>query len=347
MENTLLIGLSRQIALQRELDVVANNIANLNTTGFKADGVGVRGISDAGRARTATSSGADRAAELRAGPRHLARLQPGPDRSRPAIRSTSRSTATASWWCRRRAASATPATARCRSTPPASWSPAKATRCSATAARSCFQPTDRDISISHGRHDHGARGRQRRLGLAARQAARSSRFDRRRSSCRRTARSTFAAPDGVAPQPATRTRASCRARSRNPTCAASIEMTRMIEVTRTYTAGRQPCCSSRATCAATRSSSSPKFRPERNGDTVMRALHTAATGMMAQELNVQVISNNIANMRTTGYKRQRAEFQDLLYEHVRRVGTQTSTRATSCRSASSSAPASRPSARRA
>src|SRR5436305_12285054 len=56
----------------------------------------------------------------------------------------------------------------------------------------------------------------------------------------------------------------------------------------------------------------------------MRALHTAATGMMAQELNVQVISNNIANMRTTGYKRQRTEFQDLLYEHVRRVGTQTS-----------------------
>src|SRR5512137_2721463 len=59
----------------------------------------------------------------------------------------------------------------------------------------------------------------------------------------------------------------------------------------------------------------------------MRALHTAASGMMAQELNVQVISNNIANMRTTGYKRQRAEFQDLLYEQVRRVGTQTSTQA--------------------
>jgi flagellar basal-body rod protein FlgG len=56
----------------------------------------------------------------------------------------------------------------------------------------------------------------------------------------------------------------------------------------------------------------------------MRSMHTAATGMMAQELNVQVISNNIANMRTTGYKRQRAEFQDLLYQHLRRVGTQTS-----------------------
>ena len=39
MENTSLVGLSRQIALQRELDVVANNIANLNTTGFKADNV--------------------------------------------------------------------------------------------------------------------------------------------------------------------------------------------------------------------------------------------------------------------------------------------------------------------
>ncbi|MHB8271628.1 flagellar basal body protein, partial [Bradyrhizobium sp.] len=42
----------------------------------------------------------------------------------------------------------------------------------------------------------------------------------------------------------------------------------------------------------------------------MRALHTAATGMAAQELNVQVISNNIANLRTTGYKKQRAAFQD-------------------------------------
>jgi flagellar basal-body rod protein FlgG len=57
----------------------------------------------------------------------------------------------------------------------------------------------------------------------------------------------------------------------------------------------------------------------------MRALNSAATGMMAQEQNIEVIANNIANMRTTGYKRQRAEFQDLLYEHVRRIGTQTST----------------------
>src|SRR3974377_2481770 len=56
----------------------------------------------------------------------------------------------------------------------------------------------------------------------------------------------------------------------------------------------------------------------------MRAMTTAASGMMAQELNVQVISNNIANMTTNGYKRQIAQFQDLLYEHVRRIGTQSS-----------------------
>ncbi len=60
----------------------------------------------------------------------------------------------------------------------------------------------------------------------------------------------------------------------------------------------------------------------------MRALQTAATGMAAQELNVQVISNNIANVRTTGYKKQRAAFQDLIYEHVRRVGAQASTQGT-------------------
>jgi flagellar basal-body rod protein FlgG len=60
----------------------------------------------------------------------------------------------------------------------------------------------------------------------------------------------------------------------------------------------------------------------------MRALYTAATGMAAQELNVQVISNNIANLRTTGYKRQRAQFQDLLYESLRRAGTTTSDQGT-------------------
>ncbi len=56
----------------------------------------------------------------------------------------------------------------------------------------------------------------------------------------------------------------------------------------------------------------------------MRALQIASTGMMAQQTNVEVISNNIANMSTTGYKRRRAEFEDLLYQNIRRVGSQSS-----------------------
>src|ERR1700692_2160651 len=60
----------------------------------------------------------------------------------------------------------------------------------------------------------------------------------------------------------------------------------------------------------------------------MQALHTAATGMAAQELNVQVISNNIANLRTTGFKKQRAAFQDLIYDHVRPVCAEASEQGT-------------------
>jgi flagellar basal-body rod protein FlgG len=56
----------------------------------------------------------------------------------------------------------------------------------------------------------------------------------------------------------------------------------------------------------------------------MRSLNIAATGMLAQQLNVEVISNNIANLNTTGFKRQRAEFQDLIYQVERRVGSTSS-----------------------
>ncbi len=56
----------------------------------------------------------------------------------------------------------------------------------------------------------------------------------------------------------------------------------------------------------------------------MRSLSIAATGMMAQQLNVEVISNNIANMNTTGFKRQRAQFEDLLYQSTQKPGATTS-----------------------
>ena len=60
----------------------------------------------------------------------------------------------------------------------------------------------------------------------------------------------------------------------------------------------------------------------------MQALRTAATGMSAQQLNVEVISNNIANMNTVGFKKQRAEFQDLLYHTLERAGAQSSEQGT-------------------
>ena len=56
----------------------------------------------------------------------------------------------------------------------------------------------------------------------------------------------------------------------------------------------------------------------------MQSLNVAATGMLAQQTNVEVISNNIANMNTTGFKRHRAQFQDLLYQDLRRVGSNSS-----------------------
>ncbi len=53
----------------------------------------------------------------------------------------------------------------------------------------------------------------------------------------------------------------------------------------------------------------------------MRALEIAASGMMAQQMRVEVISQNLANMNTTAYKPRRAEFADLHYQQVVRPGT--------------------------
>jgi flagellar basal-body rod protein FlgG len=55
----------------------------------------------------------------------------------------------------------------------------------------------------------------------------------------------------------------------------------------------------------------------------MKALGTAATGMLAQQTNVDVIANNIANANTTGFKAGRATFQDLIYQSLRREGAVT------------------------
>ena len=57
---------------------------------------------------------------------------------------------------------------------------------------------------------------------------------------------------------------------------------------------------------------------------MIRSLWTSATGMQAQELNIDVIANNLANVNTSGFKKSRAEFQDLLYENMRPAGAASS-----------------------
>ena len=57
---------------------------------------------------------------------------------------------------------------------------------------------------------------------------------------------------------------------------------------------------------------------------MIRALYTSATGMNAQQTNIDVISHNLANLNTTGYKSARAEFQDLIYQYIVEPGAKTS-----------------------
>jgi flagellar basal-body rod protein FlgG len=57
---------------------------------------------------------------------------------------------------------------------------------------------------------------------------------------------------------------------------------------------------------------------------MIRALYTAATGLNAQEVNIDVISNNLANVNTVGYKKSRADFQDLVYQYLVEPGAPTS-----------------------
>lgn len=56
---------------------------------------------------------------------------------------------------------------------------------------------------------------------------------------------------------------------------------------------------------------------------MMRSLWTAASGMTAQQSNLDVVSNNLANVNTTGFKKSRSDFQDLMYQTIRQAGTTT------------------------
>ena len=319
MENAVLIGLSRQIALHRELEVVANNIANLDTTGYKADGSVfhefLMPIARAGRFQ-----GNDQRLSYVHDRATWHNFSAGPTR-RPAIRSTSRSTATPSWWCRpprgerytRNGALQINATGELVTCDRRSRARRRRADPVPVHDNNISINPDGTITVREGGNatSDSARGKLRLVRFDAVQTL----LKDGSSHVPRAGRHRAAAGDATC--------ASCRARSSSRTCARHRDGAHDRADAHLHP-DRRTCCSRRTSIAATPSRSSPKFRPERT-ETSMRALHTAATGMMAQELNVQVISNNIANMRTTGYKRQRAEFQDLLYEHVSRVGTQTST----------------------
>ncbi len=56
---------------------------------------------------------------------------------------------------------------------------------------------------------------------------------------------------------------------------------------------------------------------------MIKAMRTAATGMVAQQMNIDNIANNLANVNTTGFKRSKVEFQDVLYQNLRKAGTAT------------------------
>src|SRR5215467_12026722 len=63
-----------------------------------------------------------------------------------------------------------------------------------------------------------------------------------------------------------------------------------------------------------------KRRKERGGREMIRALYSAASGMTAQQMNVDNIAHNLANANTNGYKVRRTQFQDLLYQSVIQPG---------------------------
>ena len=176
MENMLLIGLSRQMTLERQLDVVSNNVANVNTAGFKADRplfeeylkTGAHEDNFVGRDRS-VSYVQDRgtfhdfsqgAMEQTRNPLDLAVGGNAFSRCRPRRR-----TLHPRRW---------PADEQCRS----AWSPPAATRCSAPAGRSCFSRLittstfrlDGTVTVLEGALPHGSDPRQAPAGQLCRRA---------------------------------------------------------------------------------------------------------------------------------------------------------------------------------
>src|SRR6201999_4384829 len=104
-----------------------------------------------------------------------------------------------------------------------------------------------------------------------------------------------------------------------------IEISKMIEGMRAYEA---TATLSKAQEDLMRQAIQTLGLQPNEGEQIMRALSIASTGMQAQQTNVEVIANNLANMNTTAFKEQRAEFTDLLYQNIQTPGAQTSDQGT-------------------
>src|SRR5689334_14721684 len=71
-----------------------------------------------------------------------------------------------------------------------------------------------------------------------------------------------------------------------------------------------------------------EFRRRQENSTMIRSLFIAKTGLEAQQTNLDVVTNNLANVSTNGFKKSRAVFEDLLYQNVRQPGAQSSQQTT-------------------
>ena len=257
MENALLIGLSRQMTLERQIDVIANNVANVNTNGFKADQSLFEEYLNSG-AHEDNFVGRDRRVSYVQDRGTFRDLDAGADRAdqQPARRRDRRRRPSSR--CRRKAASATPATAICRSTAPASSSPPPAIPCSAPAARSCSsRPTTTSTSPPT------APSRCWRAPAAPIRSAASfasSSFADAQKLMKQGA-NLYVRPRPAPPQADTKSTVQ-QGYVEKSNVNSVAEMSRMVEVMRSYTADRQPAAAAERPAQDRRSKSSPTFRPE-------------------------------------------------------------------------------------
>ena len=234
MENALLVGLSRQMALTHELDVIANNIANIDTTGYKSDNA-VFSEYLMPRASDQNFTGHDRRVDFVQDRATWIDMSPGAIQHTGNPLDVAIDGSSAFLVVQNAAAdsNATRATARSRSMRPASSSPAKAIRSSAMPARSLSSPGRPRRRHQRQRHHHRARGQQHGRHAARQAATRHLRPAAASAKGRRLdLHGAQRRQSPIRPRPAPRVVQGAIEKSNVNGVA---EMARLIEITRSYT----------------------------------------------------------------------------------------------------------------